>query len=64
MVSVLTAKHISNARVRNLEDDADESICKVEIKMQAKRMGMWTQGRKGTVGQIERVALTYIHCHV
>ena len=46
MVSVLTTKHISNARIRNLEDDADESICKVEIKMQAKRMGMWTQGRK------------------
>ena len=35
------------------KDDADESICKVEIEMQAKIMDMRTQGGRGRVGQIE-----------
>ena len=34
------------------------------IETQTQRMDLWTQQGKERVGQIERVALTYIHYHV
>ena len=34
----------------------DEPICRAEIKMQTWRMDLWTQQRKKSVRQIERVA--------
>ena len=32
-----------------------------EMEMQMQRVDWWTQWRKERVGQIEKVALTYIH---
>ena len=44
------------------KSDTDEPICRAGIEVQTQRRDMWTQGRgKGGMGQIERVALTYIH---
>ena len=36
----------------------------LELETQMERMDLWIQQGKERVGQIERVALTYIHCHV
>ena len=44
--------------------EAQNSICRAEIEMQMQRKGLWTQWGNERVGQIERVALTYIHHHV
>ena len=35
-----------------------------ECKTQIQRTDLWTQRGKVRVGQIEKVALTYIHYHV
>ena len=44
--------------------EAQNSICRAEIEMQMQRKDLWTQWGTERVGQIERVALTYIHHHV
>ena len=36
----------------------------LELETQMERMDLWIQQGKERVGQIERVALTYIHYHV
>ena len=42
----------------------DEHICRAAIEMEKQRKDLWTQWVKGRVGQIERVALIYLHYHV
>ena len=45
------------------KNGTDESI-QAGIETQMQRTDLWTQGGKERVGQIERVALTYIHYFV
>ena len=42
----------------------DEPVCQAGIEMQTWKMDMWIQQREGRMGQIEKVALTYMHYHV
>ena len=44
-----------------LENYTDEPICRAEIEMQALRTDLWMCGGEEREGQVERVALTYIH---
>ena len=39
-------------------------ICRAGIEMQMYRKDSWVQQRKGQVGGIGKVALTYMHYHV
>ena len=41
-----------------------EHICRAAIEMETQRKDLWTQQVKGSMGQIERVALTYLQYHV
>ena len=43
----------------NLENHTDEHICRKRVKMQVYRTDVWTQWGKGSVGRMEKVALTY-----
>ena len=43
------------------KDGTFEPVCMVGIEMQMQRMDMWTWGRENEWGQLERVALIYIH---
>ena len=68
-----THKHITGHSLRPLqnisavdfkENNTEEPICRAGIKTQTSRMHLWTKRGKERVGQIERVALMYTHCHV
>ena len=52
-------------RVGRIEKDGtDEPICRNGMEMQGWRMDLCTQGGRERVGQMEKVASTYIHYHV
>ena len=42
----------------------DEPVRREEMEMQTQRVDLWTQQGEERGGPTERVALTYIHCHV
>ena len=42
----------------------DEPIYKDGMEMQTQRMDLWTQLGKERVGQMEKVASTFLHYHV
>ena len=44
----------------NRENCTDEHIYRKRVKTQEKRTDVCTQGGKGSVGQMEKVALTYM----
>ena len=46
------------------KNGADEPIWRAEVETQTYRRDMWTQQEKEGVGQIGRVALTYVHYDV
>ena len=46
------------------KNGTDQPICRAEIETEMSGTDMQTQGGKESVGQIRRVALTYIHYHV
>ena len=46
------------------KNDTDEPIFSTGIETQTQRTDLWTQWGKEMVGQIERVALKYMHSHV
>ena len=50
--------------VESRKNGADEPICRAGVQMQTYRRDMWTQQGKEGVGQIGRVALTYVHYNV
>ena len=47
----------------NLGKWCDEPICRAGTETQTQRMDLWAQWGKKRVGQIEKIALTYIHYH-
>ena len=46
------------------KDSTYEPICMAAMEMHTQRTHFWTQCRKEKVGQTERVAWKYIHCHI
>ena len=51
-----------NAHIWNLENGINKPICKEGMKTQMQRIDLWIQWGKERGGQMEKVALTYIHC--
>ena len=47
-----------------LEKGTDKPVYRAGIETQKQRTNLWTQRAQETVGQAERVALIYVHCHV
>ena len=47
-----------------MENNTDEPICRKGMETQTSGTDLWTQKGKERVGQMEKVALTYIHRYV
>ena len=46
------------------KDGTGEPICRAAMEMLTWRTDLWAQRRKEREGQIERVTLKHVHCHI